>query len=151
MASLQRFVPLKAQHSILAAASATVSDRQRVSADWSEAKSAISAISSVPIDILTKAQKKIATDLLVHVHTQGEDNLDVLVVIRQLNAWMNSWMETCQYRNMAWEEVVIFLDETIQTERVSDLDHLDDFIGYDSLNQIDDDLHYAIKHMNVSA
>lgn len=151
MASLQRFVPVKARESVLAAASATVSARQRVSVDWSEATNAIKAISSVPVGILTDRQKKIATDLLVHVHTSDENQLDSAVVMRQLNAWMNSWIELCHYRDLVWEDVVVFLDEIIRTEAVPDLSHLDDFIGYMNLNQIDDDLHYAINHMKVSA
>src|SRR5690606_31411436 len=100
MASLQRFVPIKARESVLAVASATVSARQRVSVDWSEASNAIKSISAVPVDILTDEQKKIATDLLVHVHTSEDNNLDSAIVIRQLNAWMNSWLETAQFRNL---------------------------------------------------
>lgn len=151
MASLQRFVPIKARESVLAAASATVSARQRVSVDWSEASNAIKSISAVPVDILTDEQKKIATDLLVHVHTSEDNNLDSAIVIRQLNAWMNSWLETAQFRNLRWEEVIIFLDSVIRTELVSELAHLDDFIGYHNLTQIDDDLHYAIHHMKAVA
>lgn len=149
MASLQRFVPMKARESVLAAASATVSAKQRVAVDWSDAGNAIHSISSVPIDILDDNQRKIATDLLVHVHTSDHNNLDSAIVIRQLNAWMNSWIERSQYRDLCWEEVVIALDKLVCEEAVSDLAHLDDFVGYLSLTQIDDDLHYAINHLKI--
>lgn len=149
MASLQKNVPFKARNSVLAAAAATISARQRVSVDWSEASNAIQTISSVPANLLTDDQKAIATELLVHVSSCNNANLDSSIVIKQLNAWMNSWLVLSEYRDLLWEEVIMELDNLVRTEYNSELAHLDDFVGYLNLHQIDDDLHFAINHLKV--
>lgn len=151
MASLQRSVPFKARESVLATAAATISACQRVSVDWSEASNAIKSIEAVPANLLSDEQKQIATELLVHAHTHGSANLDSALVIRQLNAWMNSWLDLAEYRDLIWEEVIRELDEAVRTEAMSELTHLDDFVGYLTLNQIDDDLHFAIHRLRVCA
>lgn len=151
MASLQKSVPIKARESVLAAAAATISARQRVSVDWSEASNAIKTIESVPAMLLNEKQKEIATDLLIHAHTQENVNLDSVLVIRQLNAWMNSWLEHSEYRNIVWEDVIQKLDQVVRTEFMSELSHLDDFVGYLTLNQVDDDLHFAINRLKICA
>lgn len=151
MASLQRNVPFKARESVLAAAAATVSARQRVNVDWSEADNAIKSISNVPADLLNDEQKAIATRLVMHVIDNKNANLDSVLVVSALNEWMNSWLTVAGYRDLVWEVVIRELDEVVRTQVVSELAHLDDFIGYLNLNQIDDDLHYAIQRLKVCA